>query len=163
MFGIGSIADGGFCLPGGGFITLQQIAEALPHGSGIDSDWTAEWLFTKRPRAAFYNSYHAMNENDMYDGWEDFHIEIFVHLTPHYHELKGPLVGKAQILHYPGDIDFKLVGPSARRRSFEGVKDYLHESIGSVLGELGIGMTSRDVIDIQAAPEDCTDAPKRKL
>ena len=151
-YGIGNIADGCFPHHDGGFITLQEIAEALPHGSGIDCDWSADWLSTRKPRAAFYNSYHAMNEGGMYDGYGDFRVEVFVHTTTKYNELSGPLEGKAQILHAIGDLDFRVVGPGERRKSFYGVKEYIEESVSTCLGPLGIGSVRRDIIDIHDAP-----------
>lgn len=53
---------------------LHEIMEQLPHGSGIDADWTAEIL--KNGKFRFYNSYHCMNENGFYDGWVDFCLTI---------------------------------------------------------------------------------------
>ena len=153
---IKDIPEGCFFLPGKPEpLPLEQIAEALPHGSGIDASWTAAWLSTQKPRAAFYNSYHAMDENGMYDGWSDFRVEVFVHLKPCYHELRGPFEGKAQVLYWPGDVDFRIVGPSCRRASFWGVKDYLYETVGYSLYELGIGTVKRDVVSIHAAALDC--------
>lgn len=48
---------------------LLDLAEALPHGSGINYRWDSE--VTARS-IRFYNSYQAMDENGMYDGYADF-------------------------------------------------------------------------------------------
>ena len=50
-----------------------DFANQLPHGSGIDGAWeyhtTANYVY-------FNNSYHCMDENGFYDGWQDFRIRI---------------------------------------------------------------------------------------
>lgn len=50
-----------------------DFADQLPHGSGIDSAWeynaTANYVY-------FCNSFHCMDENGSYDGWQDFRIRI---------------------------------------------------------------------------------------
>ncbi len=51
----------------------RRIAEALPHGSGIDSDWHIE---EKGNKIYAYNSYHCMDECGMYCGWQDFYVVI---------------------------------------------------------------------------------------
>lgn len=48
-----------------------NIAQKLPHGSGIDGDWTIE---EKGNKIYAYNSYHCMDEYGGYCGWQDFYI-----------------------------------------------------------------------------------------
>lgn len=50
----------------------KVIADKLPHGSGIDYDWTFETL--KNGKVRFYNSYHGMNEGGMYVGSIEFSL-----------------------------------------------------------------------------------------
>lgn len=50
-----------------------KLADLLPHGSGIDCDWT---LDVKRGKVVASNSYHAMDEWGSYDGWADFYIAV---------------------------------------------------------------------------------------
>lgn len=52
---------------------LIDIIESLPHGSGIDSDWS---MHETKSYYCFTNSYHAMDENGYYDGWADFTVKI---------------------------------------------------------------------------------------
>lgn len=59
----------------------MEFAGGLPHGSGIDLDWnvseTNQYVY-------FGNSYHCMDDNGMYDGWQDFSIRIERVLFDHY-------------------------------------------------------------------------------
>ena len=52
---------------------VEDLAGVLPHGSGIDADWTIEY---RGNYIIARNSYHCMDENGMYDGWQDFSIVI---------------------------------------------------------------------------------------
>ena len=52
---------------------VEDLAEVLPHGSGINSDWTIEY---RGNYIIARNSYHCMDENGFYDGWQDFSIVI---------------------------------------------------------------------------------------
>ena len=49
----------------------RAIIENLPHGSGIDADWTAD---KARGTIVCHNSYHCMDEMGGYCGWADFSI-----------------------------------------------------------------------------------------
>lgn len=46
----------------------------LPHGSGIDCNWNFEWFDNGKVRAS--NSFHCMNDVDVYDGYADFSLVI---------------------------------------------------------------------------------------
>lgn len=152
-FGIGQIDDGGFFV-GDKWITLKEIAEELPHGSGIDCDWNAEWVDKDHLRARFYNSWHAMDERGGYCGFYDFSVEIFVHKKPIWRELKGPCVGQSQCIAWPGDIGIKVVGPRGSRRCLEGVGDYIHETVEIALMEVLPKFTDRGLVQTQETPYD---------
>lgn len=49
----------------------EEIPNALPHGSGINADWYIEY---KHGYIKCTNSFHCMNENGYYDGWQDFSV-----------------------------------------------------------------------------------------
>jgi len=51
---------------------FQDIMDELPHGSGIDADWTLGEQTEKDVQ--FCNSYHTMDENGGYNGWLDFAV-----------------------------------------------------------------------------------------
>jgi hypothetical protein len=54
---------------------LEYFIENLPHGSGINCEWsgnipeTGDYVYIS-------NSYQCMNENGFYDGYQDFSIRI---------------------------------------------------------------------------------------
>lgn len=54
---------------------MEILVDLLPHGSGIDCKWEVS-----RPKNGrfvyFHNSYHAMNENGYYEGYQDFSVVI---------------------------------------------------------------------------------------
>lgn len=91
---------------------LHQIAEALmtvlPHGSGIDCDWTYE---VRNTSIRFKNSYHCMNELGFYDGYQDFSL----------------------IIYFNEGIDFRVVfhEPRVRTNSAIGLREYLEDVFGT--------------------------------
>jgi hypothetical protein len=52
---------------------LLDIADDLPHGSGIDCDWFG---YVTKDNVCFTNAYHAMDSNGYYDGYADFTIKL---------------------------------------------------------------------------------------
>ena len=55
--------------------SLEQLAEALPHGSGLD----ASWHVAIRPRGRGFTlttEYHVMNNGGYYDGWRAVRITL---------------------------------------------------------------------------------------
>jgi len=90
----------------------EQLAEALPHGSGID----AQWYVNQRSKNVFvfHNSYHKMNENGMYNGWADFAVVISRAQKSQFVELKGPCEGRCQITTIKGDWGYRITGLSGR-------------------------------------------------
>lgn len=50
----------------------NHLAQKL-HGSGIDSEW--KWMHSK-DYIIIRNSYHCMNENGYYNGWQDFSVQL---------------------------------------------------------------------------------------
>ena len=51
------------------------LTDILPHGSGIDAAWRIERK--KNGSIVASSSYHGMNENGFYDGWQDFSVTIY--------------------------------------------------------------------------------------
>jgi hypothetical protein len=47
----------------------------LQHGGGIDADWSV-WEPKTGKNLYFSNSYHLMDENGFYAGWQDFTLVI---------------------------------------------------------------------------------------
>lgn len=127
--------------------TVEEIVDALPHGSGIDADWTV--ISDSRHRKEIGCSYHAMDENGMYDGWVDFSVVIFQHTADKFNPLRGPCEGKTQVLHRRGDVAFRIVGQFSanRRNSTYGLKSYLEEIISSALHDAKIVASRTEIID----------------
>jgi len=48
---------------------LAGLIDDLPHGSGIDGDWSHEF---KNGKIILNNSFHVMDDAGFYDGWIDF-------------------------------------------------------------------------------------------
>jgi hypothetical protein len=55
------------------------LKETLPHGSGIDCDW--EFTFQKNGKIKCSNSWHKMNDNGYYCGYNDFNFTIDIDTT----------------------------------------------------------------------------------
>lgn len=53
---------------------LETLLEkTLPHGSGIDGKWYFDWRINALTAA---NSFHRMDENGYYCGWNDFTVTL---------------------------------------------------------------------------------------
>jgi len=89
-----------------------DVAKKLPHGSGINAEWTVE---EKNDRILACNSYETMDEHGFYDRWQDFCLSI-------------PKTRPSEFkLHFTGDR-------SALRR-YPWLRDYLEETIALSLEE----------------------------
>jgi hypothetical protein len=130
-------------------ITFEQLEEVLPHGSGIDSSWHFDRL--KNGSIICSCSYHGMDQNGMYDGWQDFYVKLFSHKKDRLNPLFGPSLGKVQVLHRKGDIDFSVHFTGYRHSSSKswmyGLKDYLEESIHYALSEAKILTNRHEVLE----------------
>ena len=121
--------------------TMRDLAEELPHGSGVDCSWD---VWVKSPREIhFHNSYHAMNENGMYCGYHDFKVVLFQHRADRYHNLSGTKAGHVQVTHKEGDWDFRITGLNGRMAD---VKDSLYESVGFAWEKFGIGKLRQEIV-----------------
>jgi hypothetical protein len=56
---------------------VDALREILPHGSGIDCEWTFNVLLNGKIRAS--NSYHCMTEHGFYNGYADFTLTFSVY------------------------------------------------------------------------------------
>ena len=91
----------------------DDIGEALPHGSGINS----QWIITDRGSyLKCENSFHAMNDGGYYVGYAYFSVII---------PMKDPLSFR---LHFHG-------GYSQYINRFYGLRDYLEDTIYYHLSE----------------------------
>ena len=116
-------------------ITDDTLINALPHGSGIDSDWSIERLNNGHIKA--HNSYHGMNDGGYYDGWQDFYVKIGAHRQTTFNEL-GPIdrpdyqrPASAQVMRVRGQffMDVHLTGYRQSKAWAYELSDYLYETI----------------------------------
>ncbi len=66
---------------------LGNIDKAMPSGSGFDDEW--HYRFTTPTRVRCSSSYHAMDENGMYDAWVDFNVLLDIK-DPEYGRITFP-------------------------------------------------------------------------
>ena len=91
----------------------SALLDVLPHGSGIDGDWSFDYT---DKRIYVSNSYHRMDGYGYYCGWIDF--------TNIIDGLHRDIWGK---------LDFTIKG---RFGKYQDLKDYLYEIIGESLTSL---------------------------
>lgn len=108
-------------------INIETIEKVLPHGSGIDCTWVISEQ--KNGKIMAKNYFHAMNDGGYYDGYMDFKVIFFKHKETKVNKLSGPSEGCIQIVHEKGEWDFKLLCNENRKRSFNGLKEYLNDTI----------------------------------
>jgi hypothetical protein len=127
---------------------VKQVLEALPHGSGIDGKWEHK---VAGSRDKFTCALHVMDENGMYDGWQDFAVTIWRHQKDVLNPLKGAMAGKVQIVYRAGDREFKITFGEPRREKYITIwREYLYEIIGHELDKLGIGRIRMDLVNENA-------------
>ena len=90
----------------------EALIYVLPHGAGIDADWSIEFL--KNGNVICHNAYHCINQSGYYDGWIDFWIKLIV---------KNGVV-----------VDFKLTGAFHKRENkYPCLKEYLYDTFAYAL------------------------------
>jgi len=52
---------------------MARIVAGLPHGSGIDAEWS---IALRRDKIVCHNSYHVMSDRGFYVGWAEFDVHI---------------------------------------------------------------------------------------
>ena len=80
-------------------LDILQLSELLPHGSGIDDDWTIH--IQKNGKARCESYYHKMNDVGYYVGWVKFSFRVECISEGRLRKLPD---GRFQILHLPGDV-----------------------------------------------------------
>ena len=131
-------------------ISEEKLLELLPHGAGIDCDWSV--IMHNTGNISARNYFRAMDENGFYDGYMPFKVRIFRHEKDVFNPLRGQ--NKTQVIARKGDIDFSLSCRENSRKSFYGLKDYLEDTIGYCLESI---ITDRnEVIYTQQQQEETT-------
>ena len=55
---------------------IEAVRCLLPHGSGLDNEWYIDFDKSHGERIVLLSSYHAMDDNGMYDRWINFNVVI---------------------------------------------------------------------------------------
>ena len=56
-------------------VTIDEVMDSLPHGSGINGKWT--YKKDTRNKYHFYNTYDYMDDNGFYDCYPDFEVVLY--------------------------------------------------------------------------------------
>ncbi len=98
-------------------IDPEKFIQFLPHGSGINCDWS----YTKRAdgKITFKNSFHAMSEHGYYDGYMPFQFTVY------------PLPNESfSISHIRCNEN--------KRKSFYGLSEYLEDTIHYAVSQISL-------------------------
>ena len=98
---------------------ITRIAETLPHGSGINMDWTVT-MPKHGNNVRFHCAYHYMDEHGFYDGWIDFSIVLPVHCL-------GDNTAMAR------EFELNFHGANYRKLARYGLRMYLEDTIAWAL------------------------------
>lgn len=90
--------------------TLRQLANLLPHGSGIDAGVTVDLERSHLEKIVLNTAFHHMDEHGFYDGWTEHTVTV----TP----------------SFLGDRRLRISGPNRND-----IKEYLHQTFDDVLGQ----------------------------
>ena len=86
-------------------LILRELLASLPHGSGIDYDWSTK---QSKTRLILRNAFHYMNEYGYYDGVLPFRVVVKKStVAVHFEGLNGAgwyRVKKGGLLEYLNDI-----------------------------------------------------------
>lgn len=86
-------------------VDVHTLANCLPHGSGIDGEWTIE--VKRNGDITVHGEYHAMNENGFYCGWRNFRFSLRKHTGRNeVKALSGPCLGQFQVIRITGKVYF---------------------------------------------------------
>lgn len=105
---------------------MVKLAETLPHGSGIDGNWSVH--VRGNGSVVVGGEYHHMNENGFYDGWSGFKLHMSRLEKDVWNPLRGPCEGQVQRVRKKGDVIFRVTGG---RRDDD--RDYFHECLWEVM------------------------------
>jgi hypothetical protein len=89
---------------------LNQLADCLPSGSGIDCGTAIDWADSKPERIVLRLSFHHLHDSGMYDGWTEHEIIV----TP-------------SLIH---DYTLRITG-----KNRNDIKDHLSELYGYALSQ----------------------------
>lgn len=128
---------------------FEAFIDALPHGSGVDYDWSGHMPANGR-YVYFSNGYHVMNDYGMYVGRQDFSIvlsaDIFSAMIEcldqamrwQYEPAKDQAMNKAKVLAAVLSDNFTLQFNNGRYLAdYYMLRDHLEDTIAYALQEVG--------------------------
>ena len=107
-------------------VDICQLAEALPHGSGLDYDYQV--VVSKNGNVHVYTSYHLMDEDGCYCGNTPVHVSLIRVTKDEKHDL--PRQGFYQLIYGVGETKMGV-----RTTSANGLVDYLYDVFHDALSE----------------------------
>lgn len=110
-------------------VDVKALAEALPHGSGLDTDW--HMTVHSNGSVTCQTEYHTMDEYGGYAGWIPVRFILRKATDTREHALTGPCEGQTQVLYRKGD----MIGRFTARAEHA---DYLFDCVSCALAEAGI-------------------------
>ncbi len=125
-------------------VDLAKLADCLPHGSGIDSDWHIK--VKRTGDVVVSGEYHAMNGAGYYDGWRNFHFTLERCKRNEYKPLVGPCAGQYQVTRIRGTVYLvRWVGGGD-------AADYLYDTCAIAVSDaLGINSISSVLVGSELA------------
>ena len=103
-------------------VNVRELAQSLPHGSGLDGDWT---IFVRRNGdLGLFVEYHQMDGQGSYCGWRTLRASITKVRQEARHPLNTP--GFYQILYPKGSIILNVLAGGD-------TGDWLHECLSQDL------------------------------
>lgn len=112
-------------------VDLNKLAACLPHGSGIDADWTV--TVRRNGDVKCSASYHQMDEHGGYNGWVDFAFTLERAKVNRYVELRGSCIGQFQQTHTKGEVYFQTFTGAGKNH-----REYLYDTCYWAVRDLGI-------------------------
>lgn len=100
---------------------IDFIMKNLPVGGGIDCDWNYE---LNKKRVVFINSFHNMNDDGYYDGFQDFKVIIPINSTN-------------------WEADFILQFTGRRTKYIFGLDEFLQDTFAQALEDIGQELEDR--------------------
>ena len=108
-------------------ISDEDLIAALPHGSGIDCEWTITRC--KNGTIKCSHSFHAMNEVGYCCGYHDFTVHVFAHRK----QILQSLIYKGRrpdgVVNDIGDVDVRISSLIKDRGSTAGLMDCLNDLV----------------------------------
>lgn len=126
-------------------VDVNKLAECLPHGSGIDGDWTIR--VRSNGDIIVYGEYNLMDENGYYQRWLYFRFTLARATRTEYRKLTGIMDGRYQTTRIKGTVYFQTFCGGGE------ASDYLYDRCYySIHDAFGIDGVSSNTVPIDEVP-----------